>query len=41
MFYIDKLMNLALHHPNKLLFLATAILTIITGSDIPPEDVSS
>ena len=36
MFYVDKLVDLALSHSNKLLFLATAILTVIMNGDFPP-----
>ena len=38
MFDVDKLVNLALNHSNKLRFLAIVILTIIMGGDIPPGE---
>ncbi len=34
--FIDKLINFTFNHKNKLLFLVTAVLTIVMG-DGPPE----
>ncbi len=40
MSYVDRLVNLAFNHSNKLPFLATIVLTIIMGTgDFPPDGV--
>ena len=36
MLHVDKLVDLALNHSNKLLLFATVVLTIIMSGDTPP-----